>query len=84
MESNTEKSKLPASAHVACGWPLILVAFGGAIGGALGGLAYGINVAIYRSAMPTIAKVLLNIVTGIGAFGVWFGIAVAIQINRQS
>jgi len=61
-----------------------LVAFGGAIGGALGGLAYGINLAIYKSSMPIIAKVLLNIVTGIAAFAIWVGIVAAIQINRQS
>src|SRR5580765_1399614 len=38
--AKTEKAKLPPWAHVACGWPLVMVAFGGAIGGGLGAGAY--------------------------------------------
>ncbi len=80
---NTAKEKLPALAHVMCGWPLILVGIGGAVGGGLGGAAYGINVAIYKSSLPAVAKVALNILTGIAAFVLWLGIAVAIQSARR-
>ncbi len=77
---NTAKSeKLPAMAHLACGWPLILVAIGGLIGGALGGGAYGLNLAIYKSKIPTAAKVVLNVLTGFAAFATWALIAGAIQ-----
>jgi hypothetical protein len=77
------KTKLPASAHVLCGWPLVLVAIGGAIGGGLGGVAYAINVGIYKSRLPRPAKVILNILTGLAAFGIWFAIAMAIQLARR-
>jgi hypothetical protein len=36
-------------AHLACGWPLVMVAFGGAIGGGLGGAAYCVNLWIFKS-----------------------------------
>ena len=75
--------KLPVSAHVICGWPLLLVAIGGAIGGGLGGGAYAINLAIYKSTMPLAAKIALNILTGLAAVGIWLGIAVAIQSMRS-
>ncbi len=78
-----EKPKLQASVHFMCGWPLLLVAVGGAIGGGLGGAAYGINLAIYKSKLPAVAKVLLNIVVGVGAIGIWFAIAMAIQSGRR-
>lgn len=75
--------KLPAIAHAACGWPLVLVAIGGAIGGGLGGAAYGINIAIYKSRLPLAAKIVLNLVTGLAAFGIWLAIAVAVSAAGQ-
>ncbi len=79
-----EPAKLPPVAHAMCGWPLALMFVGGAIGGALGGAADGINVVIYNSRLPTVAKVLLNVLTGAAAIGVWFAIALALRstINR--
>ena len=77
------QEKLPASAHLMCGWPLLLVAFGGAIGGGLGGAAYGINVGIFKSKLPVAAKVLLNLLTGLVALGIWAAIALAIQSSRK-
>ena len=82
LEQTKSESKLPGTAHLLCGWPLVMVAFGGAIGGALGGGAYGINVAIYKSSLPLVAKVVLNILTGLAAFVIWLGIAAAIQAAR--
>lgn len=77
------QTKLPASAHVMCGWPLLLVAIGGAIGGGLGGAAYGINVAIYKSKLPVAGKILLNLLAGAAAIGIWAAIAVPIQSARK-
>lgn len=77
------EAKLPATAHLLCGWPLVMVFIGGAIGGGLGGAAYAVNVGIYKSKLPVPAKVALNIITGVAAIGLWFAIAVAIQIARQ-
>lgn len=54
-----------------CGWPLALVAVGGAIGGGLGGAAYAINLAVYKSEMPIPAKVLLNLAIGGVAVVAW-------------
>jgi hypothetical protein len=74
-----ETSKLPAMAHVMCGWPLILVAIGGAIGGALGAVAYVINLAIYKSRMPSIFKIILNLGVGFSAIAIWWIIVLAIR-----
>ena len=72
-------SKLPLQAHLACGWPLVLVFVGGAIGGGLGGMAYAINMAVYRSQMPLVAKVLSNLAIGFVAIALWMGIILAIK-----
>jgi hypothetical protein len=82
--SLVEKPKLPVSAHVICGWPLLLVAIGGAIGGGLGGAAYGINVAIYKSKLPIPAKIALNGLVGLAAVAIWIAIAMVIQLGRKS
>lgn len=74
--------RMSIAAHVMCGWPLILVFFGGAIGGAMGGLAYVINVAIYKAGMPTILKIVLNILVGTAALVLWLVIAAAIHQSR--
>lgn len=71
-------TSLPLSAHLMSGWPLALVAVGGAIGGGLGGLAYGINLAIYQSQMALPLKIVLNILTGLAAIGLWLAIGMAI------
>ena len=77
--AQTKPAKLPTRAHLLCGWPLALVAVGGAIGGGLGGAAYGINVAIYKSRLPVPAKVGLNLATGTAAFLVWAIVVAGIQ-----
>ncbi|MFK7284053.1 hypothetical protein [Acinetobacter baumannii] len=64
---NQAERNLPVRAHLLCGWPLVLMLVGGAIGGALGASAYGINVKIYKSNLSNIAKVLLNLLTGLTA-----------------
>ncbi len=78
----TAATKLPVSAHFLCGWPLLLVAIGGAIGGGLGGVAYAVNMAIYKAQLPVALKVLLNLVVGFSAIGLWLGIAMAIHLAR--
>jgi len=80
---DAEQKKMPAVAHLLCGWPIFLVAIGGAIGGGLGGGAYGINIAIYRSKLPVFAKVILNLVVGLSAIGIWLVVAAAIQSRLQ-
>ncbi|HNT76288.1 MAG TPA: hypothetical protein PKH77_14835 [Anaerolineae bacterium] len=74
-----QPDKIPVIAHVLCGWPLILVAMGGMIGGALGGLAYGINITLYKSNIPVILKIILNIVVGIAAIVLWLIIGTWVQ-----
>ena len=77
------QGKLAPVAHIMCGWPLLLVFIGGAIGGGLGGAAYGINVAIYKSKLHVAAKVILNLITGLAAIGIWAAIAAAIHSSRR-
>lgn len=81
--STPNQNKLPGSAHLLCGWPLLLVAIGGAIGGGLGGAAYGINLGIYKSKLPVFAKILLNILVGCSAIGLWLLLAIAISSARR-
>ena len=78
-DNQSVKEKVPVGVHVVCGWPLLLVAVGGAIGGGLGGLAYGINMGIYRSGMPVIAKIALNVLVGLAAIAGWAMIVAAIR-----
>ena len=76
-------AKLPAGAYLICGWPLILVAFGGALGGGLGGLAYGLNILIYKSRLPVPAKVVLNLMAGFAAIGIWLVTGAALFSARK-
>ena len=78
-----QPAKVPGLVQLACAWPLLLVAVGGLIGGALGGAAYGINMSIYKSQLPLAAKIILNIVTGLGAIVIWLVIAILINSARQ-
>lgn len=73
--------KIPVTIHLACGWPLFLVAVGGAVGGALGGAAYALNLAVYKSKISSSLKWVLNITIGITAAVLWF---VAAWFIRQS
>jgi hypothetical protein len=75
--------KLPVWAHLICGWPLVMVAFGGAIGGGLGGAAYGVNLYIFKSRLPLVAKIPLNVFTGLVAMALWMAIAGAIRSTRR-
>jgi hypothetical protein len=75
--------KLSLQAHLMCGWPLFLVAIGGLVGGLLGGAAYGINLTIYKSQLPTYGKIALNIGAGLMAVILWLLIVLAIQSQVQ-
>ena len=77
-QTQTPAQTLPSVVHILCGWPLILVFFGGAIGGALGGVAYAANLAVFKSNMPGALKLVLNPIIGIAAIGLWFVIVMAI------
>ena len=78
-DAKTSNDELTPLAWVVCGWPLLLIIVGGAVGGGLGGAAFGLNVSIYRSSMPVAAKIVLNILTGLAAVGIWFVIALAVS-----
>lgn len=75
--------KVPVTAHLMCGWPLFLVAIGGLVGGALGGGAYAINLQIYKSALPVPLKIVLNLLTGLAAAGIWLAVGVVIVLLQQ-
>lgn len=65
----------PKYMHVICGWPLIMVAFGGAVGGGLGGLAYGINAAIFKKTQSVPITAIASLGVGGLAFILWLVIA---------
>ena len=73
-----QPKNIPVSGHILCGWPLLLVFLGGAIGGALGGTAYAANLAIYRSNLPIVVKIILNLIIGAAAFAIWFVIGLTV------
>lgn len=66
------KRKLSVIEHIACGWPIALVAIGGAVGGACGGAAWAINMKIMQSSMAPAMRYVLCVVTGIGAIIAYF------------
>lgn len=57
--------------------PLLLVLLGGALGGLVGVFGIMLNFKIFRSNMPTAAKVILSIIMLPIAFGVYFIVALA-------
>jgi hypothetical protein len=73
---------VPIWAHVVCGWPLVMVVFGGAIGGGLGGAAYAGGIAIWKSRLPLAAKIVLVPLIGVAAIGLWAVIASALLAKR--
>ena len=83
MGEDLKKEEFPKYMHLICGWPLVLVAVGGAIGGGLGGLAYGMNVSIFNKTRSIPVTVLSSILTGGVAIAVWLAIAVAISTPDQ-
>jgi hypothetical protein len=84
MDSKNKKTKtaIPIWAHLVCGWPFVLVIFGGAIGGGLGGLAYGINMVSFKTGMPVAAKVILNLLVGCAAIVGWLALAMLLEGYR--
>lgn len=76
-QQSKKDDSIPAIAHVLCGWPLVMIAFGGAIGGGLGGAAYGVNLGIYKSELPGPVKAILIVLSGCAAIGIWFMIAMS-------
>jgi hypothetical protein len=67
---------LPAYAIVFIYLPLALIAFGGAIGGGCGGAAAAINAGIFRSDFHPAVKILLSLLSAMGAILLWLVFAV--------
>jgi hypothetical protein len=78
-ERDVVTEKTPSYVYLVCAWPFALAIIGGAIGGALGGAAAAVNFTVYKSRLSTPAKVILNLVCGAAAFGIWFVTAAAIR-----
>ncbi|MBI1249576.1 hypothetical protein GC197_17265 [bacterium] len=77
---DSNSNQVPVWAHILCGWPLLLVAIGGAIGGGLGGLAYGVSISLFKTSLPMPLKIILPIGIGMLAVGLWVVIAVALGV----
>lgn len=72
---------LNVAQNIFCAWPLVLVAFGGALGGGLGALAWAINVKIMKSDYIALVTYPAVILMGLSAFAVYFGIVAYLVIQ---
>jgi hypothetical protein len=80
-EPTQEKPKdLPSYAHAIAGWPLIMIAIGGALGGLCGGGAYGLSMALLKKKGVTPISCLLSFLIGIAGVGLYFVVVVALAI----
>ncbi len=66
-----EHSATSVFGSVFAAWPMCMMLVGGAIGGGLGGLAWGLNTAILKSNLPSPAKFVLMILSGLAAFAAY-------------
>jgi hypothetical protein len=58
------------------GFPIVMIFFGGALGGMLGVLAMSFNLKVFRSSENTVLKYALTGAIGLGAFALYFLLAV--------
>lgn len=79
QSSKPQGNAIPIWVYLICGWPLALVAVGGMIGGACGGAAFGINLSIWKSSLPTALKIILIPVVGFTAIGLWLAFALGLR-----
>ena len=61
--------------HVVCGWPLVLVLFGGGMGGGLSGAAYATSLVLYRKGAPVWMVIVSSVLLGTVAIGTWAAMA---------
>ncbi|GEM_PF-6466018 len=78
-ETLTPLPGVPVPLLIVAALPMGLVAVGGAIGGGLGGLAFVGNIAIARSKLPLVVRLIAMIAAGSGAVGLWYMIVSALQ-----
>jgi hypothetical protein len=72
MNERVESHATPIWVYLVCGWPLALVAIGGGLlGGLCGGAAFGINLGIWKSSLPLVAKIVLIPMVGLIAVACW-------------
>lgn len=65
--------------YIICGIPLVLIFIGGAIGGGVGGGAFALNVILWKSDKSELAKIASVMGVTIGAFVLYFVIAILVQ-----
>jgi len=58
------------------GFPIVMIFFGGALGGMLGVLAMSFNLKVFRSSENAVLKYVLTGAIGLGAFALYFLLAV--------
>lgn len=71
---------LPPYAHVIAGWPLIMIAIGGAVGGLCGGGAYAISMSLLKRKGVTPLSCFLSVFIGIAGVILYLVVAVALAI----
>ncbi len=75
-----QKRKLTAPEWVWIGWPLILIALGGAIGGACGGGAFALNHMIFQRTEQPVFRYLFTGLISVGAIVLFLVAATAVQL----
>ena len=73
--SSIVDSDAPWYIKLFCLWPLVLVAFGGAVGGGLGGAASALSFQVYRKTRSTLLTLVASVLLGTGAVLAWALIA---------
>lgn len=72
QQQSSERRNLSTIEHIACAWPLALVAVGGALGGVCGALAWVLNTRIMASSMGAPMRYALIVLSGLGAIALYF------------
>src|SRR5882757_396408 len=79
-QSDTNKPSIPWFAYLWFCLPMLLVFLGGMLGGLLGGLASALNLALYRSGLPALARYLLGGIVTCGAFALYLVAAMLLSL----
>ena len=80
-EKTPQEVKLPWQAHVAAGWPLILIPIGGLLGGLCGGAAYGVSISIMKKKGASVATYIMAVVIGVVGVVLYLGAIVALAVS---
>ena len=74
-------TKLNTIENLACAWPIILVAFGGALGGLCGAGAWYLNVKVMKSDYIGLVTYPAVLLIGVASWGLYLGIVIWLALQ---